>query len=115
MESSVRRTRFQLYTSDESHVIENAVSAAIRAVLDAIHTVTSGKLVEYQSVVEERDREISRLEDRLRQHESELSALRGHRDHHGHRSHHGAPAAGGGGDGDGVRRDDSPSEYSVAE
>ncbi|KAG7282962.1 hypothetical protein CRUP_028479 [Coryphaenoides rupestris] len=126
MESSARRTRFQLYTSDESHVIENAVSAAIRAVLDAIHTVTRGKLAEYQSVVEERDREISRLEYRLRQHESELRALRGHGDHHhqhhhhqhhrhGHRSHHGAPAAGGGGDGDGdgVRSDDSPPSVSA--
>ena len=78
METSARRV--QMYTQDERRVIEEAVNAAIRALLDAIHRVNSDKIVKYQSVVEERDKEISRLEYKLRQNELELRVVRGQRD-----------------------------------
>ncbi|XP_030215142.1 uncharacterized protein LOC115545833 isoform X2 [Gadus morhua] len=78
METSARRV--QMYTQDERRVIEEAVNAAIRALLDAMHRVNSDKIVKYQSVVEERDKEISRLEYKLRQNELELRVVRGQRD-----------------------------------
>ncbi|CAL8249763.1 unnamed protein product [Boreogadus saida] len=78
METSARRV--QMYSQDERRVIEEAVNTAIRALLDAIHGVNSDKIVKYQSVVEERDKEISRLEYKLRQNELELRVVRGQRD-----------------------------------
>ncbi|CAL8248886.1 unnamed protein product [Lota lota] len=80
MEASARHLRFQLYTQDESHVIENAVTSAIHALLDAIYSVNCDKIVKYQSIVEDRDKEISRLECKLRQNELELRVVRGQRD-----------------------------------
>ncbi|KAJ3598556.1 hypothetical protein NHX12_002065 [Muraenolepis orangiensis] len=80
MESPTGHLRFELYTHDENHIIEDAVNSAIHAVLDAIYSVNCGQIVKYQSIVEERDREISRLEYKLRQNDSELRAMRGQRD-----------------------------------
>ncbi|CAL8288031.1 unnamed protein product [Merluccius merluccius] len=85
----------QLYTSDESRVIQDAVDAAIRAVLDAVHGVHRGKLVRYQGVVADRDREIGRLRRRLRRSEAALRDARGQRD--GGEEGDGGKEGGGGG------------------
>ena len=109
METSARRV--QLYTQDERRVIEDAVNTAIRALLDAIHGVNSDKIVKYQSVVEERDKEISRLEYKLRQNELELRVLRGQRDGYRRLVLQGQGPGGAGRDGEGKDRFEVPAGY----
>ncbi|XP_029928614.1 uncharacterized protein LOC115374041 isoform X2 [Myripristis murdjan] len=65
----------QLYTEEEALVIENVVKAAISAVVDAIFKTADAKVMNFQRMVAERDKEISRLELKLQQTENDLKAF----------------------------------------
>ena len=60
---------------NDSCLIENAINNAIRVVVDIVYKVNDGKIREYQMMLSERDKEISRLEVRLKQTEDELLLL----------------------------------------
>ncbi|XP_056237395.1 uncharacterized protein LOC130172598 [Seriola aureovittata] len=65
-----------LHNEDEAVAIENAIRAAINTVMNVICSACNRKVLEYQRMVADRDKEIRRLECKLEKSESELKMLR---------------------------------------
>ncbi|XP_070691946.1 uncharacterized protein [Pempheris klunzingeri] len=61
---------------EEALVVENAIRLAIDSIINVLYGVNSGRTHEYQRMVADRDKEIQRLECRLREIEQELKVLR---------------------------------------
>lgn len=61
---------------EEALVVENAIRLAIDSILNVLYGVNSARTHEYQRMLGERDKEIQRLECRLREIEQELQVLR---------------------------------------
>ncbi|XP_034030128.1 uncharacterized protein LOC117513974 [Thalassophryne amazonica] len=61
---------------DEAAVVEKAIRLAIDSIINVLYGVNSARTHEYQRMVLDRDREIQRLEGRLREIEQELQLLR---------------------------------------
>lgn len=61
---------------EEARVVENAIRLAIDSILNVLYGVNSARTREYQRMVGDRDKEIQRLEGRLREIEHELQVLR---------------------------------------
>ncbi|XP_028984352.1 uncharacterized protein LOC114842719 [Betta splendens] len=61
---------------EEARVVENAIRLAIDSILNVLYGVNSARTREYQRMVGDRDKEIQRLERRLREIEHELQVLR---------------------------------------
>ncbi|XP_061770963.1 uncharacterized protein LOC133561592 [Nerophis ophidion] len=61
---------------DEVQVVENAIRLAVDSILNVLYGVNSGRSREYQRMVADRDKEILRLEDRLRAMEADVRARR---------------------------------------
>lgn len=60
--------------ADELRMVENAVRLAIDSIINVLHGVNSARNAEYQRVVGDRDKQIQRLERRLKELEQELAA-----------------------------------------
>ncbi|XP_061918330.1 uncharacterized protein LOC133659716 isoform X1 [Entelurus aequoreus] len=61
---------------DEVQVVENAIRLAVDSILNVLYGVNSGRSREYQRMVADRDKEIQRLEDRMRAMEADVHARR---------------------------------------
>ncbi|XP_030013651.1 uncharacterized protein LOC115435409 isoform X2 [Sphaeramia orbicularis] len=61
---------------EEAVVVENAIRLAIDSIVNVLYGVNGGRAREYQRMVADRDKEIRRLERRLREIEHELQLLR---------------------------------------
>ncbi|XP_054637474.1 uncharacterized protein LOC129184943 [Dunckerocampus dactyliophorus] len=61
---------------EEALVVENAIRLAVDSILNVLYGVNSSRSREYQRMVADRDKEIQRLEGRLREMEREAHALR---------------------------------------
>lgn len=61
---------------EEALVVENAIRLAIDSIINVLYGVNSARTREYQRMVGDRDKEIQRLECRLREIEHELQVLR---------------------------------------
>ncbi|XP_029360641.1 uncharacterized protein LOC115045209 [Echeneis naucrates] len=61
---------------EETVLVENAIRLAIDSIINVLYGVNSARSREYQRMVADRDREIRRLENRLREIEHELQLLR---------------------------------------
>lgn len=65
----------QTYLHNEDDVIENAIRTAINTVMNVISAANRGKILEYQRMVEDRDKEIRRLECKVEKSEHEFKML----------------------------------------
>ncbi|XP_041843091.1 uncharacterized protein LOC121641178 [Melanotaenia boesemani] len=65
-----------LHTEEEAAAIENAIRAAVNTVMKVMSSACSRRMLEYQRMVADRDKEIRRLECKLEESESELKVLR---------------------------------------
>ncbi|XP_051261869.1 uncharacterized protein LOC127366709 [Dicentrarchus labrax] len=63
---------------EEAAVVENAIRLAIDSIINVLYGVNSARTHECQRMVADRDKEIQRLEGRLREIEHELQVLRRH-------------------------------------
>lgn len=63
---------------DEALVVENAIRLAIDSIVNVLYGVNSARTNEYQRMVGDRDREIQRLECRLKELEHHSQAQRHH-------------------------------------
>ncbi|XP_028327480.1 uncharacterized protein LOC114478550 isoform X2 [Gouania willdenowi] len=61
---------------DEALVVENAIRLAVDSIVNVLFGVNSSRAREYHRVLSDRDKEIQRLETRLRETEEELEVLR---------------------------------------
>nr|XP_057910057.1 uncharacterized protein LOC131105685 [Doryrhamphus excisus] len=61
---------------EEALVVENAIRLAVDSILNVLYGVNSSRSREYQRMVADRDKEIQRLEGRLREMEREAHTLR---------------------------------------
>lgn len=66
----------RLHSEDEAVAIENAIRAAINTVMSVVCSACNRRVLEYQRMVADRDKEIRRLECKLEKSESELKMLR---------------------------------------
>lgn len=66
------RTLHPHLREDELLVVENAIRLAIDSIVNVLFGVNSARNVEYQRMVGDRDKEIQRLERRLKELEQEL-------------------------------------------
>lgn len=65
-----------LHNEGEAVLIENAIRSAVNTVMNVIYSACNRRVLEYQRMVADRDKEIRRLECRLEKSESELEMLR---------------------------------------
>lgn len=72
------RTLHQYLRDDEALVVENAIRLAMDSIINVLYGVNSARTHEYQRMVADRDKEIQRLECRLKEIEHELQVLRRH-------------------------------------
>lgn len=70
------RTLHSHLRDDETLLVENAIRLAIDSIINVLYGVNSARNHEYQRMVADRDKEIQRLECRLREIEHELQVLR---------------------------------------
>ncbi|GAA6217291.1 uncharacterized protein LOC108899528 [Lates japonicus] len=70
------RTLHSHLRDDETLLVENAIRLAIDSIINVLYGVNSARNHEYQRMVADRDKEIQRLECRLREIENELQVLR---------------------------------------
>lgn len=70
------RTLHAHLRDEETVVVENAIRLAIDSIINVLYSVNSARTHEYQRMLGERDKEIQRLECRLREIEQELQVLR---------------------------------------
>nr|XP_020480696.1 uncharacterized protein LOC109974701 isoform X2 [Monopterus albus] len=70
------KTLHQHLRDEEALVVENAIRLAIDSIINVLYGVNSARSHEYQRMVTDRDKEIQRLECRLKQIEQELQVLR---------------------------------------
>lgn len=70
------RTLHPYLRDDEALVVENAIRLAIDSIINVLYGVNSARTHEYQRMVADRDKEIQRLECRLKEIEHELQVLR---------------------------------------
>ncbi|XP_076594144.1 uncharacterized protein LOC143325127 isoform X1 [Chaetodon auriga] len=70
------RTLHPHLRDDEALVVENAIRLAIDSIINVLYGVNSARTHEYQRMVADRDKEIQRLECRLKEIEYELQVLR---------------------------------------
>lgn len=70
------RTLHSHLRDEEALVVENAIRLAIDSIINVLYGVDSARTHEYQRMVGDRDKEIQRLECRLREIEHELQVLR---------------------------------------
>ncbi|KAG7216518.1 hypothetical protein INR49_002005 [Caranx melampygus] len=66
----------RLHSEDEAVAIENAIRSAINTVMNVICSACNRRVLDYQRMVADRDKEIRRLECKLEKSESELKLLR---------------------------------------
>lgn len=66
------RTLHSHLREEEALVVENAIRLAIESIINVLYGVNSARMNEYQRRVDDRDKEIQRLECRLRELEREL-------------------------------------------
>lgn len=70
------RTLHPHLREDELLVVENAIRLAIDSIVNVLFGVNSARNIEYQRMVGDRDKEIQRLERRLKELEQELMVPR---------------------------------------
>ncbi|XP_023262957.1 uncharacterized protein LOC111655699 [Seriola lalandi dorsalis] len=70
------RTLHPQLRDEETLLVENAIRLAIDSIINVLYGVNSARTHEYQRMVADRDKEIQRLECRLREIEHELQVLR---------------------------------------
>lgn len=70
------RTLHPHLREDELLVVENAIRLAIDSIVNVLFGVNSARNIEYQRMVGDRDKEIQRLEHRLKELEQELMVPR---------------------------------------
>lgn len=70
------RTLHPHLRDEEAAVVENAIRLAIDSIINVLYGVNSARTHEYQRMVADRDKEIQRLECRLKEIEHELRVLR---------------------------------------
>ncbi|XP_076006548.1 uncharacterized protein LOC143000936 isoform X2 [Genypterus blacodes] len=70
------RTLHPHLRDDEALVVENAIRLAIDSIINVLYGVNSGRTREYERMVADRDKEIQRMERRLREIEDELRLIR---------------------------------------
>ncbi len=70
------RTLHPHLRDEEAAVVENAIRLAIDSIINVLYGVNSARTHEYQRMVADRDKEIQRLERRLKEIEHELRVLR---------------------------------------
>lgn len=61
--------------ADELRMVENAVRLAIDSIINVLNGVNSARNAEYQRLVGDRDKQIQRLERRLKELEQELTSV----------------------------------------
>lgn len=70
------RTLHPHLRDEEALVVENAIRLAIDSIINVLYGVNSARAHEYQRMVADRDKEIQRLECRLKEIEHELQVPR---------------------------------------
>ncbi|XP_040899355.1 uncharacterized protein LOC121185374 isoform X2 [Toxotes jaculatrix] len=76
MNLAKNRTLHPHLRDEETLLVENAIRLAIDSIINVLYGVNSSRTYEYQRMVTDRDKEIQRLECRLREIEHELQVLR---------------------------------------